>query len=149
MAQYFAVHPETPQPRLIRQAAEIVRRGGVIAYPSDSSYALGCRLGDADAVKRIRAIRQVDEKHHLTLVCRNLAEIGRYAIVDNRQFRLLKLGTPGPFTFLLPATREVPRRLQHPRRSIIGLRVPDHPIAQALLSELDEPLLSATLSLPG
>src|SRR5213593_2289465 len=149
MAQYFVVHPEAPQSRLVRQAAEIVRRGGVIAYPSDSSYALGCRLGDADAVKRIRAIRQVDEKHHLTLVCRNLAEIGRYAIVDNRQFRLLKLGTPGPFTFLLPATREVPRRLQHPRRSTVGVRVPGHAVVQALLDELGEPILSSTLILPG
>jgi len=149
MAQYFAIHPENPQTRLIRQAAEIVRHGGVIAYPTDSSYALGCRLGDADAVKRIRTIRQMDEKHHLTLVCRNLAEIGHYAIVHNRQFRLLKLGTPGPFTFLLPATREVPRRLQHPRRSTIGVRVPQHAIVDALLTELDEPLLSATLVMPG
>jgi tRNA threonylcarbamoyl adenosine modification protein (Sua5/YciO/YrdC/YwlC family) len=149
MAQYFAIHPENPQLRLIRQAADFVRRGGVIAYPTDSSYALGCQLGNADAVRRIRALRQVDEKHNMTLVCCDLAQIGHYAIVDNRQFRLLKLGTPGAYTFLLPATREVPRRLQHPRRSTIGVRVPDHAIVQELLRELGEPLLSATLILPG
>jgi tRNA threonylcarbamoyl adenosine modification protein (Sua5/YciO/YrdC/YwlC family) len=149
MAQYFVIHPVNPQTRLVRQASEIVRAGGVIAYPTDSSYALGCRLGDADAVRRVRAIRQVDEKHNLALVCRNLVEIGRYAIVHNRQFRILKMGTPGPYTFLMRATREVPRRLQHPKRSTIGLRVPDHRIVQALLTELDEPLLSTTLILPG
>jgi tRNA threonylcarbamoyl adenosine modification protein (Sua5/YciO/YrdC/YwlC family) len=149
MAQFFSIHPVNPQPRLLRQAAEIVRGGGVIAYPTDSSYALGCRLSDTEAVRRIRAIRQIDEKHHLTLVCRNLAEIGHYAIVDNRRFRILKLGTPGAYTFLLPATREVPRRFQHPKRSTIGLRVPDHAIVQGLLAQLDEPLLSCTLILPG
>ena len=145
MAQYFSIHPLNPQSRLVRQAAAIVRGGGVIAYPTDSSYALGCRIGDAAAAERIRRLRQVDDKHHLTLVCRSLAEIARYAQLDNRQFRILKQGVPGSYTFLLPATREVPRRLQHPRRATIGVRVPDHAVAQALLAELDEPLLSSTL----
>lgn len=149
MAQYFSIHPENPQPRLIRQAASIVREGGVIAYPTDSSYALGCQLGNAAAAARIRVLRDVDDKHHLTLMCRDLAEIGRYAQLDNWQFRIVKQGIPGSFTFLLPATREVPRRLKHPRRSTIGVRVPDHRVAQALLSELDEPLLSSTLIPPG
>jgi tRNA threonylcarbamoyl adenosine modification protein (Sua5/YciO/YrdC/YwlC family) len=138
-----------PQNRLIRRAAAIVRDGGVIAYPTDSSYALGCRLGDAEAAARIRALRQIDDKHHLTLVCRDLAEVGRYAQLDNWQFRIVKEGVPGSFTFLLPATREVPRRLKHPRRSTIGVRVPDHAVVQALLAELDEPLLSSTLIPPG
>ena len=149
MAQYFSIHPTHPQPRLISQVAAIVRAGGVIAYPTDSSYAIGCHLGDLTAVQRMRAIRGVDDKHHLTLVCRDLSEIARYARIDDRQFRLLKRGTPGGYTFLLPATREVPRRLQHPKRSTIGIRVPDHPVALALLAELDEPLLSSTLMLPG
>jgi len=148
MAQFFTVHPENPQARLIRQAAEIFRSGGVVAYPTDSSYALGCVLGDKDAQERIRAIRGVDENHHFTLVCRNLAEIGVYAKVDNTQFRLLKANTPGSYTFLLQASREVPRRLQHPKRSTIGLRVPDHAVTLALLEELNEPLLSMTLMLP-
>ena len=149
MAQYFSIHPSDPQPRLIRQAAAIVREGGVIAYPTDSSYALGCRIGDADAAVRIRTLRHVDAKHHLTLVCRDLEEVGRYAQLDNWQFRIVKEGVPGSFTFLLPATREVPRRLKHPRRSTIGIRVPDHAVVQALLAELDEPLLSSTLIPPG
>lgn len=149
MAQYFVVHPENPQPRLMRQAAGVLRAGGVIAYPTDSSYALGCQIGDAEAVRRLRQIRQLGERHHLTLVCRDLAEIGRYARVDTWQFRILKLGTPGPFTFILRATREVPRRLQHAKRNTIGLRVPDHPVPRALLDELDEPILSSTLTLPG
>jgi len=149
LAQYFSIHPVDPQNRLIRRAAAIVRDGGVIAYPTDSSYALGCRIGDAEAAFRIRALRQVDDKHHLTLVCRDLAEVGRYAQLDNWQFRIVKEGVPGSFTFLLPATREVPRRLKHPRRSTIGVRVPDHPVVQALLAELDEPLLSSTLIPPG
>ena len=149
MAQYFSIHPVDPQPRLIHRAAAIVRAGGVIAYPTDSSYALGCRIGDAAAAQRIRNLRQVDAKHHLTLVCRDLAEVGRYARLDNRQFRVLKQGVPGSYTFLLPATREVPRRLQHPRRSTIGVRVPDHAVVRALLAELDEPLLSSTLIPPG
>lgn len=149
MAQYFAIHPLNPQPRLIRQAAAIVRDGGVIAYPTDSSYALGCHVGDAAAAQRIRALRGVDDKHHLTLVCRDLAEIARYALLDNWQFRIVKQGVPGSYTFLLPATREVPRRLKHPRRSSIGVRVPEHAVVQALLAELDEPILSSTLIPPG
>jgi tRNA threonylcarbamoyl adenosine modification protein (Sua5/YciO/YrdC/YwlC family) len=149
LAQYFSIHPTDPQPRLIRQAAAMVRKGAVIAYPTDSSYALGCRIGDADAAIRIRTLRRVDAKHHLTLVCRDLAEVGRYAQLDNWQFRIVKEGVPGSFTFLLPATREVPRRLKHPRRSTIGVRVPDHAVVQALLAELDEPLLSSTLIPPG
>jgi tRNA threonylcarbamoyl adenosine modification protein (Sua5/YciO/YrdC/YwlC family) len=149
VAQYFSIHPANPQARLIRQAAGILRDGGVIAYPTDSSYALGCHLGDATAARRLRDIRAVDDRHHLTLVCRDLAEIGRYARIDTWQFRILKHGTPGSFTFILPATREVPRRLQHPKRSTVGVRVPDHPIVHALLSELGEPILSSTLILPG
>jgi tRNA threonylcarbamoyl adenosine modification protein (Sua5/YciO/YrdC/YwlC family) len=149
MPQYFTVHPRDPQPRLIRQAAAIVRRGGVIAYPTDSSYALGCQLGDADAARRLRTIRGVDEHHHLTLVCRDLSQLGQYARLDTWQFRLVKQGTPGSFTFILPATREVPRRLQHPKRSTIGVRVPDHPVPRALVHELGEPILSSTLVLPG
>jgi len=149
VAQLFAVHPENPQPRLIRQAAERVRSGGVIVYPTDSCYALGCHIGDKAAMERIRNIRDVDERHHLTLVCRNLAEIAQYARVDNSQFRLLKAATPGSYTFILQATREVPKRLLHPKRRTIGLRVPDHRVTQALLAELGEPLLSSTLILPG
>lgn len=149
MAQYFSIHPTDPQPRLIRQAAALVREGAVIAYPTDSSYALGCRIGDAEAASRIRTLRRIDTKHHLTLVCRDLEEVGRYAQLDNWQFRIVKEGVPGSFTFLLPATREVPRRLKHPRRSTIGVRVPDHAVVQALLTELDEPLLSSTLIPPG
>ena len=149
MAQYFNIHPADPQSRLVRQAAEIFRNGGVVAYPTDSSYALGCMLGNKDAQERIRQIRGVDEDHHFTLVCRNLAEIAVYARVDNSQFRLLKANTPGSYTFILQASREVPRRLQHPKRSTIGLRVPDHAVTLALLEELNEPLLSMTLMLPG
>lgn len=145
MAQYFAIHPVDPQARLIRRAAEIVRAGGVIAYPTDSSYAFGCRIGDAAASDRIRLLRAVDDKHQLTLVCRDLAEIGRYAQLDNEQFRIVKMGVPGSYTFVLPATREVPRRLKHPRRRTIGVRVPDHAVVQLLLAELGEPLLSSTL----
>ena len=145
MAQYFSIHPIDPQPRLIRQAAAIIRSGGVIAYPTDSSYALGCRIGDAPAAERIRALRQVDDKHHLTLMCRDLAELGRYAQLDNWQFRVVKEGVPGSFTFLLPASREVPRRLKHPGRRTVGIRVPDHAVVRALLAELGEPLLSSTL----
>ncbi len=149
MAQLFSIHPENPQPRLIRRAVEIVRAGGVIVYPTDSCYALGCHLGDKAAMERIRAIRQVDERHHFTLVCRDLAEIGTYASVDNPQFRLLKSATPGSYTFILKASRELPKRLLHPRRRTIGLRVPDHRVVRALLEELGEPLLSSTLMLPG
>jgi tRNA threonylcarbamoyl adenosine modification protein (Sua5/YciO/YrdC/YwlC family) len=149
MTQHFTVHPTNPQPRLIRQAAEILRAGGVIAYPTDSSYALGCHVGDAAAARRIRQIRGVDDKHFLTLVLRDLADIGRYAKLDNWQFRIIRRGTPGSYTFLVPATREVPRRLQHPKRSTVGVRVPGHPVVQALLAELAEPILSSTLILPG
>lgn len=149
MAQYFNVHPANPQRRLIRQAADIVRKGGVIAYPTDSCYALGCHLGDAKALGRLRRVRGMDAKHHLTLMCRDLSEIAAYAIVDNIQYRLLRAATPGAYTFILRATKEVPRRLLHPRRKTIGVRVPDHAIAHALLAELDEPMLSATLALPG
>ena len=140
MAQYFSIHPANPQARLVRQAAEIVRAGGVIAYPTDSSYAFGCLIGNADAMQRIRALRAIDDRHHLTLVCRDLREIGRYALLDNWQFRIVKQGVPGSYTFLLPATREVPRRLKHPRRSTIGVRVPEHAVVHALLDELGEPL---------
>jgi tRNA threonylcarbamoyl adenosine modification protein (Sua5/YciO/YrdC/YwlC family) len=149
MAQFFHIHSQNPQPRLIRSAVDIVRKGGVIVYPTDSCYALGCHLGDKGAMERIRAIRQVDERHHFTLVCRDLSEIAQYAKVDNVQYRLLKANTPGSYTFLLHATKDVPRRLQHPRRSTIGIRVPDHPVVLALLTELGEPLLSTTLILPG
>lgn len=149
MAQYFVIHPQDPQARLVRQAAEILRDGGVIAYPTDSSYALGCMLGNKDAQQRIRVIRNVDESHHFTLMCRNLAELATYAQVDNSQFRLIKANTPGPYTLILKATREVPRRLQHPRRSTIGLRVPEHAVTQAILAELDQPMLSMTLLLAG
>jgi tRNA threonylcarbamoyl adenosine modification protein (Sua5/YciO/YrdC/YwlC family) len=149
LAQYFAVHPTHPQARLIRRAAEIVRAGGLAAYPTDSSYALGCHLGDAPAQERLRRVRGMDEKHHLTLMCRDLSEIATYAIVDNAQFRLLRQATPGSYTFILRATKEVPRRLQHPKRRTIGVRVPAHAVTQALLAELGEPMLSATLILPG
>jgi tRNA threonylcarbamoyl adenosine modification protein (Sua5/YciO/YrdC/YwlC family) len=148
MAQFFSIHPDSPQPRLIRRTAEIVHAGGVIVYPTDSCYALGCRLGDKAAMERLRAIRQVGERHHFTLVCRDLAELAVYARVDNRQFRLLKRATPGSYTFILKATREVPKRLLHPSRKTIGLRVPDHRVVHALLAELGEPLLSSTLLLP-
>ncbi|HEY3808587.1 MAG TPA: L-threonylcarbamoyladenylate synthase [Steroidobacteraceae bacterium] len=149
MSQYFQLHGVNPQLRLIRRAAEIVRSGGVIAYPTDSCYALGCHIGDADALERLRRIRGADKNHHFTLVCRDLREIGRYARIDTWQFRLLKAATPGPFTFLLPATRETPRRLQHPKRRTIGIRVPDHIVPRMLLSELGEPLMSSTLMMPG
>ena len=148
MSQFFTIHPNNPQPRLIKQAADLVRNGAVIAYPTDSCYALGCHLGDKGAVARIRQIRGVDDKHHMTMVCRDLSELARYARVDNVQFRLLKNNTPGSYTFILEATKEVPKRLQHPKRSTIGMRIPDHPVALALLGELGEPLLSSTLILP-
>ncbi len=148
MSQFFTIHPDNPQPRLIKQAAAILRDGGVVALPTDSSYALACHLGDKNAQDKIRAIRAVDDKHHFTLMCRDLSEIAVYARIDNQQFRLLKANTPGSYTFILEATREVPKRLQHPKRNTIGLRVPDHPITLALLAELDEPLLSMTLILP-
>jgi tRNA threonylcarbamoyl adenosine modification protein (Sua5/YciO/YrdC/YwlC family) len=149
VSQYFSVHQTHPQQRLIRQAADIVRQGGLIAYPTDSCYALGCHIGDKDAMDRLRRVRGVDDKHHLTLMCRDLSEIAAYAIVDNVQYRLLKAATPGSYTFILRATKEVPRRLMHPRRKTIGVRVPQHAVAHALLAELNEPMLSATLQLPG
>lgn len=148
MAQLFHVHPADPQPRLVRQAAAILRDGGVVAYPTDSSYALGCRIGDAVAAKRIRQIRGIGEAHLLTLVLRDLSEISHFARLDNWQFRIVRQGTPGPYTFVLPATREVPRRLQHPKRRTVGVRVPDHAVVRALLAELGEPILSSTLILP-
>jgi tRNA threonylcarbamoyl adenosine modification protein (Sua5/YciO/YrdC/YwlC family) len=147
MAQYFAVHPTHPQRRLIRQAADIVRSGGLIAYPTDSCYALGCERANAKGAERLRRVRGIDERHHLTLMCRDIAEIARYAIVDDAQFKLLKSVTPGSYTFILRARREVPRRLT--KKKTIGVRVPGHPVAHALLGELDAPMLSATLLLPG
>ena len=149
MAQYLTVHPKNPQPRLIRQAADVVHSGGVIVYPTDSCYALGCRIGDKDAAERIRTIRALPEGHHLTLVCAGLAQVAQYARLDDARFRTIKRITPGSYVFILPATREVPRRLQHPRRKTIGVRVPDHEVVMALLAELREPLLSSTLLLDG
>ena len=149
MSQYFEVHPDNPQPRLIKQAAALLHGGGVCAVPTDSSYALVCHLDDKAAAEHLRRIRQVDDKHHLTLLCRDLSELASYARVDNRQYRLLKLGTPGTYTFILEATKEVPRRLSHPSRRTIGLRVPQHKVTQALLAELGQPLLATTLIAPG
>lgn len=150
MSQFFTIHPDNPQARLIKQAAEIVRKGGVVAYPTDSGYALGCHLGDKQAAERIRAIRQFkDSRHHMTLVCADLGEIATYAKVDNAAYRFLKSVTPGPFTVILQATREVPRRLMHPKRKTIGIRVPDNAICSALLAELGEPIMSASLILPN
>ena len=149
MSQYFEVHPQNPQARLLKQAAQILAGGGVAAVPTDSSYALVCHLDDKAAAESLRRIRDVDERHHLTLLCRDLSELARFARVDNRQYRLLKLGTPGPYTFILEATKEVPRRLSHPSRRTIGLRVPDHAVTQQLLATLGEPLLATTLIPPG
>ena len=149
MAEYLELHRVDPQPRLIRRAAEVVRGGGLIAYPTDSCYALGWHLGDKRALERVRRIRQADRHHHFTLVCASLAEVGRFARLDTWQFRLLRACLPGPYTFLLRATRETPRRLQHERRRTIGVRIPDHPVPQLLLKELGEPLMSSTLILPG
>ena len=149
MSQHFEVHPENPQPRLLKQAAQILHAGGIAAIPTDSSYALVCHLDDKDAAQSLRRIRQVDYKHHLTLLCRDLSEVAAYARVDNRQYRLLKVATPGPFTFILQATKEVPRRVSHPSRRTIGLRVPDHAVTQALLAAMGEPLLATTLIAPG
>lgn len=149
MAQYFSLHPEQPQPRLIRQAAEIVRGGGLVVLPTDSAYALVCAVGDASQLERIRKIRGVDDRHHFTLMCRDLSEIATYARVDNSQYRLLKATTPGPYTFILEGTKELPRRVLHPKRKTIGLRIPEHAVISALLAELDGPLLTSTLLLPG
>ena len=148
MTQFFTIHPGNPQERLIKQAVEIVRKGGVIVYPTDSCYALGCALGNKTAMERILAIRKIDLKHHLTLMCADLSDLGTYAKVDNSQFRQLKAATPGSYTFILQATKEVPNRTLHPKRKTIGLRVPDNAIALALLRELGEPMLSSTLMLP-
>mgnify|MGYP000010997095 FL=1 len=149
MSQLFEVHPDNPQPRLLKQAVQILHAGGVAAIPTDSSYALVCHLDDKAAAESLRRIRGVDDKHHLTLLCRDLSELASYARVDNKQYRLLKLGTPGPFTFILEATKEVPRRLSHPSRRTIGLRVPDHAVTQALLEQMGQPLIATTLIAPG
>jgi tRNA threonylcarbamoyl adenosine modification protein (Sua5/YciO/YrdC/YwlC family) len=149
MSLFIQIHPENPQARLIYQVVQMVRKGAVIIYPTDSGYALGCHLGDKDALERIRRIRQVDANHNFTLACRDLSEIATYARVDNTDYRLLKAATPGPYTFILQATREVPKRLQHPKKKTIGLRVPANPIAHALLEELKEPLMTTSLILPG
>ena len=148
MAKYFDVHPDNPQPRAIGQVVGILRRDGLIAYPTDSCYALGCRIGNKDGIDRIREIRHLDSNHHFTLVCRDFAQLGQFAQVGNALFRSIKAATPGSYTFILPATREVPRRLMHPRKKTVGVRIPDHVVAQALLTELGEPLLSSTLLLP-
>ena len=149
MSQLFEVHPQNPQPRLLKQAAQLLHAGGVLAVPTDSSYALVCHLDDKDAAEQMRRIREVDAKHHLTLLCKDLSELARFARVDNQQFRMLKLGTPGPYTFILEATKEVPRRLSHPSRRTIGLRVPEHRVLQELLALFGEPLLSTSLIAPG
>ena len=149
MSQFFTIHPENPQARLIRQAVDIIRAGGVVVYPTDSAYALGCHIGDKSALDRIRRIRRLEARHNFTLVCRDLSEIATYARVDNHIYRMLKSSTPGPYTFILRATSEVPRRLMHAKRKTVGLRVPDNAIALALLEDLDEPLMSVTLIMPG
>jgi tRNA threonylcarbamoyl adenosine modification protein (Sua5/YciO/YrdC/YwlC family) len=149
MSIYLQLHPISPQRRFVRQAADALRGGGVIVYPTDSCYALGCHIGDKAALERIRAIRETDRNHHFTLVCRDLADVGKYAMVDNWQYRLLRAHTPGPYTFLLKASRETPRRLKHERRGTIGLRVPDHPVTAMLLTEFGEPVMSSTLLLPN
>jgi tRNA threonylcarbamoyl adenosine modification protein (Sua5/YciO/YrdC/YwlC family) len=149
MARYFDIHPASPQRRAIAAIADVVRAGGVIAYPTDSCYALGCQLGNKDGIARIRSIRHLDDRHHLTLVCRDFAQLGQFVYVGNRVFRAIKAATPGSYTFILPATKEVPRRLQHPGKKTVGVRIPRHVVAQALLAELGEPLVSSTLLLPG
>jgi tRNA threonylcarbamoyl adenosine modification protein (Sua5/YciO/YrdC/YwlC family) len=149
MARYFDIHPANPQRRAIAQIAEIVRAGGVIAYPTDSCYALGCQLGNSGGISRIRSIRGLDDRHHLTLVCQDFAQLGQFVQIDNRVFRAVKAATPGSYTFILPATKEVPRRLQHPGKKTVGVRIPRHSVTQALLAELGEPLVSSTLLLPG
>jgi tRNA threonylcarbamoyl adenosine modification protein (Sua5/YciO/YrdC/YwlC family) len=149
VARYFDVHPRDPQPRSISQVVAMFRDDALIAYPTDSCYALGCQLGGRDGIDRIRTIRKLDDRHHFTLVCRDFAQLGRFVQVGNAVFRAVKASTPGPYTFILPATREVPRRLLHPRKKTVGVRIPDHVVAQAILAELGEPLLSSTLLLPG
>ncbi|MFZ3474606.1 L-threonylcarbamoyladenylate synthase [Streptomyces sp. 4.24] len=149
MAKYFDVHPDNPQPRTIGSIADSIRSGGLVAYPTDSCYALGCKMGNREGVDRIRSIRQLDDRHHFTLVCENFAQLGQFVIIDNDVFRAIKASTPGSYTFILPATKEVPRQLQHPKKKTVGVRIPDHVVVQALLAELGEPLLSSTLLLPG
>ncbi|MGY4490094.1 tRNA threonylcarbamoyl adenosine modification protein (Sua5/YciO/YrdC/YwlC family) [Pseudomonas sp. TE3610] len=149
VSQFFQIHPENPQARLIKQAVEIIRKGGVVIYPTDSSYAMGCQIGDKSAIERVRRLRKLDDKHNFTLICRDLSQLGLFAKVDTGAFRLLKAHVPGPYTFILNATREVPRLLLHDKRRTIGLRVPDHPISHALLEELGEPLMSVSLIMPG
>jgi len=149
MSQFFQLHPDNPQSRLVRQAVDIIRDGGVVVYPTDSAYALGCHIGDKNALDRIRRLRKLDDKHNFTLMCKDLSELASYARVDNAAYRLLRHNTPGPYTFIFPATSEVPRRLKHPKRKTIGLRVPDNTIALALLADLGEPLMSVTLIMPG
>lgn len=149
MARYYDVHPDNPQPRTLRQVVGLLRNGGLIAYPTDSCFAFGCQLGDRHGLDRIRDIRRLDERHHFTLVCRDFAQLGQFVQISNAVFRLVKSCIPGSYTFILPATREVPRRMLHPRKRTVGVRVPDHAVAQALLAELDEPLVSSTLILPG
>ncbi|MEC4748028.1 L-threonylcarbamoyladenylate synthase [Methylomicrobium sp. Wu6] len=149
MAQFFEIHPENPQLRLIHRTVEIIRNGGVIVYPTDSSYALACQIGDKAALDRIRQIRQLDDKHNFTLVCKDLAQVSNFTKIGNDAYRMIKALTPGPFTFILDATREVPRRLQHPKKKTIGVRIPDHAIAQMLVTELEEPLFTTSLLLPG
>ncbi|MBT2470800.1 threonylcarbamoyl-AMP synthase [Streptomyces sp. ISL-66] len=148
MAKYFDVHPDNPQPRTIGSIADSIRSGGLVAYPTDSCYALGCKMGNREGVDRIRSIRRLDDRHHFTLVCENFAQLGQFVIIDNDVFRAIKASTPGSYTFILPATKEVPRQLQHPKKKTVGVRIPDHVVAQALLAELGEPLLSSTLLLP-
>jgi len=149
MAKYFDVHPDNPQPRAIAQVAGIVRAGGLIAYPTDSCFALGCQLGNKDGLDRIREIRRLEPGHPFTILCRDFQQLGQFVQLNNATFRLLKATTPGQYTFILPATKEVPRRLMHPKKKTVGVRIPDHPVAQAILAELGEPLLSTTLTLPG
>lgn len=148
MARYFDVHPDNPQPRLISGVADGIRSGGLVAYPTDSCYALGCRLGNRDGIERIRSIRRLDDRHHFTLVCQNFAQLGQFVQIDNDVFRTIKAATPGSYTFILPATKEVPRQLLHPKKKTVGVRIPDHVVTQALLAELGEPLVSSTLLLP-
>jgi tRNA threonylcarbamoyl adenosine modification protein (Sua5/YciO/YrdC/YwlC family) len=149
VARYFDVHPDNPQVRSIRQIVDIIRDGGLIVYPTDSCFAFGCQMGNRAGLERIRQIRHLDERHHFTLVCRDFAQLGQFVKISNSVFRLVKASTPGSYTFILPATREVPRRLSHPKKQTVGVRIPDHPVAQALLAELGEPLLSSTMLLPG
>jgi tRNA threonylcarbamoyl adenosine modification protein (Sua5/YciO/YrdC/YwlC family) len=149
VAKYLDVHPLNPQPRAIQQAVDVIRADGLIAYPTDSCFALGCRMGTKEALDRIREIRHLDERHHFTLMCRDFAQLGQLVTINNALFRTIKAATPGPYTFILPATREVPRRLLHPKKKTVGVRIPDHPVAQALLAQLGEPLVSSTLLLPG